>query len=67
MHAEDPHDVTALFDTHAPLQRWKPLLHSKPHVPASHVPLAFVGAGHGSHEVPHVIGESSAAQSGPQA
>jgi hypothetical protein len=67
MHVVAPHDVTALFETHAPAQRWYPLLHSNPHVPASQVALAFVGAGQGSHEVPHESGASLAAQSVPHA
>jgi hypothetical protein len=67
LHALEPHEVTALFETHAPLQRWKPLLHSKPQTPAAHVALALLGAGHGSHDDPHETGESSARQSLPQA
>ena len=62
-----PHDVTALFETHAPPQLWKPVLQTKPHAPpALHVALALAGATHGVQEVPQVAGSALLAHAPPQ-
>jgi hypothetical protein len=47
------------FDTfrHVPAQFCKPALHVKPQLVPSHVGVAFAGAAHGVHELPHVLTE----------
>jgi hypothetical protein len=45
--------------THAPEHSWKPALHTNPQAPvASHVAVAFAGAGQGLQLAPHAAGEA---------
>ena len=51
-----------MLHTHAPPQRWNPVLQAKSQLVPSHVAVAFVGAGHGAHEVPQLAGSMLLAQ-----
>jgi len=63
-----PHEFTLVSDKHAPLHRWKPALHTKPHAVPSQVTVEFAGGSpHGVHDAPHVAGSVFSAHDEPHA
>lgn len=54
-----PHASTELSATHALPQRWKPATQLKSQVPPWQIAVAFAGAVHVWHDVPHVVSESA--------
>lgn len=62
-----PQVCTLLFETHWPLQSWKPALQVKPHAPFTQVGVAFAGAGQGLQRLPQVDGLVSGTQLPEQA
>lgn len=50
-----PQLLKLLFDTHAPLQLWKPELQVKPHIVPLQVAAALAGGTHGVHDDPQLL------------
>jgi hypothetical protein len=51
---EAPQVATAVLLTQLPPQRWKPVLHEKPHAVPSQIDAPFAGAVQGEQELPQV-------------
>lgn len=60
-----PQVATALLSTHLPPHTWKPLLHIRPHAPATHAADPFGSVGQITHAGPHPIGSLSGAHRAP--